>query len=45
MEDIMLDIMYKLPSLNNVESCTITSAVVLKKEKPILGFRKSAKTA
>ena len=45
MEDIMLDIMYKLPSINGVESCTITSAVVLKKEEPILTFKKSVKTA
>jgi ATP-dependent Clp protease ATP-binding subunit ClpX len=45
MEDVMLDIMYKLPSINGVESCTITSDVVLNKNEPILAFKKSAKTA
>jgi ATP-dependent Clp protease ATP-binding subunit ClpX len=45
MEDIMLDIMYKLPSLHGVETCTITSDVVTKKEEPNLVFKKSVKTA
>jgi ATP-dependent Clp protease ATP-binding subunit ClpX len=45
MEDVMLDIMYKLPSMIGVESCNITSEAVLKKKEPILTFKKSAKTA
>jgi ATP-dependent Clp protease ATP-binding subunit ClpX len=45
MEDVMLDVMYKLPSLNGVENCVITPDVVLKKSEPILRFKKSAKTA
>jgi ATP-dependent Clp protease ATP-binding subunit ClpX len=45
MEDTMLDIMYKLPSLPNVQTCTITSAVVKKKDEPSLSFKKSKKTA
>lgn len=45
MEDAMLDIMYKLPSLPNVESCTINAAVIKKKEEPLLVFKKSKRTA
>jgi len=45
MENVMLDIMYKLPSLPNVESCTITKTVVQKKEEPVLTFGKTKKTA
>ena len=45
MEDVMLDIMYKLPSLPNVECCTINAAVIQKKEEPVLAFKKTKKTA
>jgi ATP-dependent Clp protease ATP-binding subunit ClpX len=45
MEDVMLEIMYKLPSLTNVESCTMTAATVTKKEEPLLTFSKSKKSA
>jgi len=45
MEDTMLDIMYKLPSLANVESCTITAGVVAHKEEAVLTFKKSKRTA
>jgi ATP-dependent Clp protease ATP-binding subunit ClpX len=45
MEDVMLDIMYRLPSLTDVEVCTITKEVVMKKDEPILTFKKSKKTA
>jgi len=45
MEDVMLDIMYKLPSLPNVESCTITKSTVKDKKDPLLTFKKSKKTA
>jgi ATP-dependent Clp protease ATP-binding subunit ClpX len=38
-EDVMLDIMYNIPSMVNVESCTITIGVVLKKEEPVLVFK------
>jgi ATP-dependent Clp protease ATP-binding subunit ClpX len=44
-EEVMLDIMYKLPSLPSVESCTISKNTVLKKEEPLLTFKKSKKTA
>ena len=45
MEEVMLEIMYKLPSLPAVESCTVTKNTVQKNEEPILTFKKSKKTA
>tara|TARA_B110000263_G_C15286554_1_gene501093 strand:+ start:685 stop:1911 length:1227 start_codon:yes stop_codon:yes gene_type:complete len=39
-EDIMLDIMYDVPSIKNVKSCLITESVVLKKNPPALNFYK-----
>jgi ATP-dependent Clp protease ATP-binding subunit ClpX len=45
MEEVMLDIMYKLPSLPNVESCTITKSAVSEKKEPLIGFKKTKKTA
>jgi len=36
LEDIMLDVMYQVPSENNVEKCIITKKVVEGKEEPIL---------
>lgn len=35
-EDIMLDVMYELPSRDDITKCTITKEVVHKKEQPIL---------
>jgi ATP-dependent Clp protease ATP-binding subunit ClpX len=45
MEEVMLDIMYKLPSLPNVESCTITQSAVTDKKEPLISFKKTKKTA
>jgi len=45
MEEVMLDIMYKLPSLTGVTTCTITEATVTKSTEPMLTFKKSRKTA
>jgi ATP-dependent Clp protease ATP-binding subunit ClpX len=45
MEEVMLDIMYRLPTLPNVESCTVTGATVLERAEPLLKFGKSKKTA
>ena len=41
-EEIMLDIMYELPSLDNVRECVVTEEVVLKKEKPMLVYEKKS---
>ncbi|MFZ3131915.1 MAG: ATP-dependent Clp protease ATP-binding subunit ClpX [Desulfosporosinus sp.] len=35
-EDIMLNVMYDLPSRNDVTKCVVTQEVVLKKEEPLL---------
>jgi ATP-dependent Clp protease ATP-binding subunit ClpX len=39
-EEIMLDIMYELPSLTGVHECIITEDVVIKKERPLLVYEK-----
>ena len=39
-EEVMLEIMYEVPSLKNVISCTITKDVVLNKKPPILSYYK-----
>ncbi len=41
-EEVMLDIMYELPSLDNVRECVITEDVVMKKEKPMLVYEKQS---
>ena len=42
-EGIMLNIMYEIPSVENVEKCIITEASVTKKEKPQLFFKSEVK--
>lgn len=39
MEDIMLDIMYELPSLDHVAACVVTDKVVTDGKKPLLEYR------
>ena len=39
-EEVMLDIMYDIPSQKNIKSCTINLSVVNKKSKPKLSFYK-----
>ena len=36
LEEVLLDVMFELPSREDVRQCVITREVVLKKEKPIL---------
>ncbi len=45
MEDIMLNIMYDVPSLKNISECIINEDCVLKKDKPILATKTKEKTA
>lgn len=45
LENTMLDIMYELPSLSDVQECVISEDVVMSKEKPILLFEKKSETA
>jgi len=40
MENIMLDVMYEIPSQSNVSECIISEEVVLKRESPILLYVK-----
>jgi ATP-dependent Clp protease ATP-binding subunit ClpX len=35
-EETLLDIMYEIPSRNDIRACTITDKVILKQERPIL---------
>jgi ATP-dependent Clp protease ATP-binding subunit ClpX len=42
LEEIMLDIMYDLPSYSNVEECLINEEVILKKERPLLVYGKKS---
>ena len=45
MESIMLDIMYKLPSLEGVKECVINSSVVEKGMDPLLIYHQEVKSA
>ena len=45
METCMLDIMYELPSIENVKECVISEDVVLNKEDPILLYEQTKKQA
>jgi len=41
----MLDIMYEIPSQQDIKECVITDDVINKKEKPLLTFEKQAESA
>ncbi len=45
LETIMLDIMYDLPSQNNIQECIISEDTIRNKEKPIVLYAKKAETA
>lgn len=45
MEDVMLDIMYKAPSLPGIKSITITKDTVQKKSEPVYDLKKTKKRA
>ncbi|RKX59759.1 MAG: ATP-dependent Clp protease ATP-binding subunit ClpX [Thermodesulfobacteriota bacterium] len=42
-EDVMVDVMYEIPSLRDVKECIVTEEVILKKERPILIFNRKKK--
>jgi len=42
LEDVMLDIMYEIPSQSNIKECLITEEVISKREKPLLIYEESA---
>jgi ATP-dependent Clp protease ATP-binding subunit ClpX len=45
LENTMLEIMYDIPSRNDIKECVINEDVVLKKEKPILIYETKSETA
>lgn len=45
MEDVMLDIMYKAPSMPAIKAITVTKDTVLKKSEPVYDFKKTMKRA
>ncbi len=45
LEDVMLDIMYEVPSQTNIKECLITEDVIKKKEDPIITYKKQAESA
>ena len=44
LEDSMLEIMYQVPSREEIKGCTITGGVILKKEEPIFKYNSKKKT-
>jgi len=45
MENIMLDVMYEIPSQSNVRECIISEDVILNHESPILVYEKEVEVA
>ncbi len=45
MENIMLDVMYEIPSQSNIRECIISEEVVMNRESPILLYEKEAEVA
>lgn len=45
LEEIMLDVMYEIPSQKSIRECLVTEETVAKKEKPILVYEKQAESA
>lgn len=45
LEEIMLDVMYEIPSQKGIRECLINEETILKNEKPILIYEKQAESA
>ena len=45
MENIMLDVMYEIPSQPNIRECIVSEEVVLHRETPILLYEKEVEVA
>jgi ATP-dependent Clp protease ATP-binding subunit ClpX len=45
MENIMLDVMYEIPSQPNIRECIISEEVVVNHESPILLYEKGVEVA
>ncbi len=45
LENIMLDIMYEIPSQTDIQECVISEDVILRKERPLMLYQKTAESA
>jgi len=45
LEEIMLDVMYEIPSQKGIRECFITEDSIVKRERPLLIYEKQAETA
>ncbi len=45
LEEVMLDVMYEIPSQKGIKECLISEDTITKKEKPILIYEKQAESA
>jgi ATP-dependent Clp protease ATP-binding subunit ClpX len=45
LEDVMLEIMYEIPSQTGIKECIINKKVINKKERPVLIYEKHIETA
>ncbi|MDI6800974.1 MAG: ATP-dependent Clp protease ATP-binding subunit ClpX [Thermodesulfovibrionales bacterium] len=45
LEDVMLDVMYEIPSQKDVTECVINEEAITKREKPIIVYEKKAESA
>ncbi|HAM49765.1 MAG TPA: ATP-dependent Clp protease ATP-binding subunit ClpX [Nitrospiraceae bacterium] len=45
LEEVMLDVMYEIPSQRGIKECLINEDTIIKKERPILLFEKQAESA
>ncbi|MEC4675494.1 MAG: ATP-dependent Clp protease ATP-binding subunit ClpX [Nitrospirota bacterium] len=45
LEEIMLDVMYDIPSQKGIKECVVTGETVARKEKPMLIYEKQAESA
>lgn len=45
LEEIMLDVMYEIPSQKGIKECLISEETILKNEKPVLIYEKQAESA
>ncbi len=45
LEEIMLDVMYEIPSQKGIKECLVTEDTITKKDKPILIYEKQAESA
>jgi ATP-dependent Clp protease ATP-binding subunit ClpX len=45
LEDVMLEIMYDIPSQENVKECVVGEDVISKREKPVILYENKTKSA